>query len=463
MTDSPSEDEIPQSEPNGLSQQIRSTYNKRRPLVIVLGIAAVGLILLGFFAYLLIRDDGSEETTPKPTTVAESSVDTDVVIIEAVGPTQSLTTTIASPIFLNIGGVEFSVQAEIIPQEGPWDPQTPNDTIALWAYGSVINYVFGLDDTNENRSLLERLQAGDEIAITTRTDIKTRFVVTSRQMVSSSDRDIFAQRQPQITLVLIEGDLEAERLVVQGTFTSSEAPDALLPGSVVEMGQTAQIEGLQITVTGVRFQVDQAGIPSGFAYYTVDYQVQNVGTVPVNSDLLNLVLVDDLGNLYALNPTVSQAGNNPMLSGQVLPGQSVMVTAGYQIPAGIKTTTLRWQVNNVNTGSQIQVNIPFEEGGGTEEQAVVQIQEVIVSPEGSNIIITGQITNLGQQPLVVEVGDVTLSSSGTVYLMLSTNPAFPWIIGPGQTLLYQVTFQRPVTQSATFTIVNQSFDLTGFR
>jgi hypothetical protein len=446
-----------------MSQQIRSTYKERRSLVIVLGIAALGLILLCFFAYLLIRDDESEEPTPTPTAVVESNVDTDVVVIEAVGPTQSLTTTVASPIFLNIGGVEFSVQAEIIPQEGPWDPQAPNDTIALWAYGSVINYVFGLDDTNENRSLLEGLQAGEEIAITTRTDIKTRFVVTSRQMVSSSDRNIFAQRQPQITLVIIEGDLESERLVVQGTFTSSEAPDDELPGSVVEMGQTAQIEGLQITVTGVRFQVDQSGIPSGFAYYMVDYQVQNVGTAPVNSDLLNLVLVDDLGNLYALNPTVSQAGNNPMLSGQVLPGQSVMVTAGYQIPASIRTTTLRLQVTNVNSGSQIQVNIPFEEGGGPEEQAVVQIQEVTVSPEGSNLIITGQITNLGQQPLVVEVSDVTLSSSGTVYLMLSTNPAFPWIIGPGQTLLYQVTFQVPSTVSATFTIVNQSFDLTGLR
>jgi hypothetical protein len=463
VTDSPTEDEQPQSEPNGMSQQIRSTYNERRPLVIVLGIAALGLILLCFFAYLLIRDDEGEEPTPTPTAVVESNVNTEVVVIEAVGPSQSLTTTVASPIFLNIGGVEFSVQAEIIPREGPWDPQAPNDTIALWAYGSVINYVFGLDDTNENRSLLEGLKAGEEIAITTRTDIKTRFVVTSRQMVSSDDRNIFAQRQPQITLVLIEGDLESERLVVQGTFTSSEAPDDEVPGSVVEMGQTAQVEGLQITVTGVRFQVDQSGIPSGFAYYQVDYQVQNVGTVAVNSDLLNLVLVDDLGNLYALNPTVSQAGNNPMLSGQVLPGQSVMVTAGYQIPASIRTTTLRLQVTNVNTGSQIQVNIPFEEGGGVEEQAVVQIQEVTVSPEGSNIIITGQITNLGQQPLVVEVGDVILSSSGTVYLMLSTNPAFSWIIGPGQTLLYQVTFQRPFTESVTFTVVNQSFDLTGLR
>ena len=463
MTDSPTDDEQPGSESSDMSQ-IRSTYNERRPLVIVLGIAAVGLILLCLFAYLLIRDDESEEPTPTPTTAAvESEVNTEVVVIEAVGATESLTKTVESPIFLNIGGIEFSVKAEVIPEEGPWDPRPPNDTTALWVYGSVINYVFGLDDTAENRGLLEALNAGEEIAITTRNGITTRFVVTSRQMVTSDDRNIFAQQQPQLTLVLIEEDLEQERMVVQGTFTSSETPDDIKPGSVVDMGQTAQVEGLQITVSGVRFQVDQSGIPSGFAYYQVDYQVQNVGTVPVNSDLLNFVLVDDLGNLYALNPTVSQSGNNPILSGQVVPGQTIMATAGYQIPAGITTTTLRLQVTNVNTGSQIQVNIPFEEGGAAEEQAVVQIQEATVSPEGSNLIITGQVTNLGQQPLVVEVGDVTLSSSGTVYLMLSTNPAFPWIVAPGQTLLYQVTFQRPFTESATITVVNQSFDLSGLR
>ena len=463
MTDSPTDDEQPGSESSDMSQ-IRSTYNERRPLVIVLGIAAVGLILLCLFAYLLIRDDESEEPTPTPTTAAvESEVNTEVVVIEAVGATESLTKTVESPIFLNIGGIEFSVKAEVIPEEGPWDPRPPNDTTALWVYGSVINYVFGLDDTAENRGLLEALNAGEEIAITTRNGITTRFVVTSRQMVTSDDRNIFAQRQPQLTLVLIEEDLEQERMVVQGTFTSSETPDDIKPGSVVDMGQTAQVEGLQITVSGVRFQVDQSGIPSGFAYYQVDYQVQNVGTVPVNSDLLNFVLVDDLGNLYALNPTVSQSGNNPILSGQVVPGQTIMATAGYQIPAGITTTTLRLQVTNVNTGSQIQVNIPFEEGGAAEEQAVVQIQEATVSPEGSNLIITGQVTNLGQQPLVVEVGDVTLSSSGTVYLMLSTNPAFPWLVSPGQTLLYQVTFQRPFTESATITVVNQSFDLSGLR
>ena len=462
MTDSPTEDEQPRSEPSSVGR-IRSTYNERRPLVFALGIAAAGLIVLCLFAYLLIRDDESVESTPTPTAVVDSGVNTEVVIIEAVGATESLTTTVESPVFLNIGGTEFTVKAEIIPEEGPWDPRPPNDTTALWVYGSVINYVFGLDDTDENRGLLEGLNAGEEIDIRTRNSITTRFVVTSRQMVDSDDRNIFAQRQPQLTLVLIEEDLDQQRMVVQGTFTSSESPDDVQPGSVVDMGQTAQVEGLQITVTGVRFQVDQSGIPSGFAYYQVDYQVQNVGTVPVNSDLLNFVLVDDLGNLYALNPTVSQSGNNPILSGEVVPGQSVLATAGYQIPAGITTLTLRLQVTNVNTGSQIQVNIPFDEGGAADEQAVAQIQEVIVSPEGSNLIITGQVTNLGQQPLVVEVSDVTLSSSGTVYLMLSTNPAFPWIVGSGQTLLYQVTFQRPFTESATFTIVNQSFDFTGLR
>ena len=174
-------------------------------------------------------------------------------------------------------------------------------------------------------------------------------------------------------------------------------------------------------------------------------------------------LVDDLGNVYALNPTASQTANNPPLAGTINPGQTIVASAGYQIPAGITSSALRWQVTDVETGGQVQVNIPFEEGGASGQQAVVQLQEVRISPEGSNLIIVGQVTNLGQQPLVIEVSDVTLSSNGTVYLMQSTNPAFPWVVGAGQTLLFEVTFQRPFSQTATFEVLNYSFELTGLR
>ena len=60
--------------------------------------------------------------------------------------------------------------------------------------------------------------------------------------------------------------------------------------------------------------------------------------------------------------------------------------------------------------------------------------------------------------------DVSMVSPlGTVFQMLSTNPAFPWTVAPGQALVYGVTFQRPQDAEATFNLLNQSFQLTGLR
>ena len=75
----------------------------------------------------------------------------------------------------------------------------------------------------------------------------------------------------------------------------------------------------------------------------------------------------------------------------------------------------------------------------------------------------GQITNLGDKELIVDVGDLSLTSQGTVFLMLSVNPAFPWRVGAGQTIQFLVTFQRPLADTAIFTVLNQSFQLTGLR
>jgi len=66
--------------------------------------------------------------------------------------------------------------------------------------------------------------------------------------------------------------------------------------------------------------------------------------------------------------------------------------------------------------------------------------------------------------LLIDVGEVSLTNStGTIFQLLSTNPGFPWSVPPGQTLLYGVTFQRPIGSEAIFTIDGQSFQITGLR
>jgi hypothetical protein len=420
------------------------------------------------FGYLLLRDDDADEQQATP--VVEEGDDeqietnTDTFEYQAISDTSAITMTLETPIFLDIAGQEFTVLAEILPASGPWQPPAVNETTVAWVYGAVINYILGLDDSDQNREMLDNLVVGEEIILTTRSGAKLEFVVSERRLVDSDDLEIYAQREPSITLVLIEENSEDQRLLVKGRYVVPDTSAGAPAGRVVELGETAQLESLQFTATSVGLVYDRPEAPPGFAIFQIDYQVQNVGPEPVSSNTLTMVLADDLGNLYALNPVASQLGNNPPLSGSIGAGQTVVATAGYQIPAGLSSSALRWQVSIVGTGSQIQVNLPFQNSTESQQQIDVQVQEATVSQDGGSLLVVGQITNVSQETVVVDVDDIELvGASGTVFLKLSTNPAFPWTVPAGQTLLFGVTFQRPLGSEATFTILNRSFELSGIR
>jgi len=420
LADAP-EDSIPANadpmDSNNNSQSgSRSFFSGRAPLIIAIGASIASLVLLCLFAFLLLRPQDSEDPTPTPETPDQPQIDTDKFPYEAISQAGAITVTLETPIFLDVSGEQFSVQAEILPAEGVWTPPTLSETTVAWVYGSVINYVFGLDDTNENQALLEGLAVGDEIALTTRSGSSSTFIVSSRNQVASDNREIFSQRAPGVTLVVIEDDLEESRLVVQGRYVQSDTQVELDAGRIVDMGETAQIESLQITVSAISTQYDLPGVPQGFAVLHIDYQVQNVGTSAVDTSSLTTVLADDVGNLYALNPTVSQLGNNPPLGDSISPGQTVLATAGYQLPAGLSSPILRWQVSIVGTANGIQVNIPFQDTSAAEQQTNIQVTEITLPPDGSSLLIIGQIVNQGNQPVIINVSDVSLTNStGTVY------------------------------------------------
>ncbi|MCB0028205.1 MAG: hypothetical protein KDE28_09885, partial [Anaerolineales bacterium] len=73
------------------------------------------------------------------------------------------------------------------------------------------------------------------------------------------------------------------------------------------------------------------------------------------------------------------------------------------------------------------------------------------------------VTNIGTEQVVVDEQDVSLLSNGTLYLVFSTNPGFPWVIPPGQTVTYALTFQRPNDFAAIFSILGREFQLNNLR
>jgi hypothetical protein len=439
-----------------MNEKLRSGLGDRPLLLVVAGAIAMGLVLSCLFAILWLRPEGPSDPTPTPFAEAQAVPVEDVIITS-----EMVTVALSAPVSLDVPGRSYQVQSQTVTVDGVWAPAIAGEQTAVWIHGTVINYVLGLSDTTANRAAIEALAPGDEIVLKRRDGAVYTFAFNSRRTVPATSRDIFAQNSPGITLVLI-GARGQERLVAQGRYVVAETTTAEDP-NVVELGETAQIDGLQLTVTGASHLFDRPEVPTGFAFYLIDFELQNVGTTVVETGNLRPVLADHMGNQYALNPTASQLGNYLPVGGPLGPGQSARATAGYLIPAGLDSPLLRWIVTRLDAGSQAQVNIPFRGTVELGQQAVVILQHGEVSLDGTTLFLTGQITNLADQALVVPEASVTLTSDGSFYLILSTNPGFPWIVPSGQTTEFSLTFQRPSGSTAVFTVLNQPFQLTGLR
>lgn len=450
------------------SSSLKTLLQDRRSLGVMIGVLATigGLLLLCLFAYLIIsKGDGEGDQVIATATlgpiVGGGLTARDEVIISS----EAISLTVDSPLTLQIGGQLFNVQTQVIPATGAWVPSTNQPDTATWIYGTVVNYVLGLPDSVDNRALFDRLVPGDNIVLTTRANNTLQFDFNSREVVFTTNQDIFAQHEPGITLVLMgtQGD---QRLVVRGRHTVTEA-NASNSGDVstqFELGETAALGTLQVTVTGATHLLSRPEAPVGFAFYLVEYQVQNSGSTGFDSTLLQSVLLDSFGNQYALNNTASTLGNYPTLFGVINPSQLVQTTTGFQIPLELSGPNLRWRLTRSDTGEFMEVNIPFADQEATAQSAQISLLAVEVSLDGTNVLMSGQITNLASQALVVNETDLQLQGDdGGYYLLLSTNPGFPWVVSPGGSITYQVMFQRPSGSQAIFTLLNQPFSLTGLR
>lgn len=190
-------------------------------LAIVAVVALLGACILG---YLLLRpsigggqeEDGvtAGEPTPFPEATAAPAQDQSVIV--GISDTGTFTVTLDMPATLGIVDQQRPVQPESIGVDGLWNPEI-DDANAAWVVGTVVNYVFGLPDTEANRTLLESLAPGNEMTITTRGGTVHTFAFDSRSRVPSTDRSVFSQLSPGISLILLGGD-EADRLVVRGRY-----------------------------------------------------------------------------------------------------------------------------------------------------------------------------------------------------------------------------------------------------
>lgn len=448
--------------------------SSRVPLILAIVATAIGLLIVCAAAFFLLRDANvgpfAQNATVTPFAPNVGAATRVSLIVADVSDSPGISLTLNSPTTLTVGGKSFVVVPENVDQTGKWEPTFPDDSTAVWVFGTVVNYALGLDDSGENRRVLESLQAGDEVRLRTQSGAEYVFVVTTREIVPNNQADIFSQHSPSITMVMV-GSEGGDRLVVRGDFQVTEGGTASggqapAAGSTVELGDTAQLGDFRFTVNSVTSLFDRPESPPGFMFFLVNYQIQNAGNTILDTANLRFELNDEFGNRYALNSVASQLGTSPPLFGSLNPGEVRDATAGYQLPVGLTSPTLIWVVSQVNdpAGQQVRVRIPFAVAGSDSGQNVLVVpQSAEVSLDGTSVTVVGQLTNTGEQPLIVDDAAVTLTSDGTLYLKLSTNPSFPWVVPPGQTMTFSVAFQRPLSSEAVFTVLGQPFLLSGLR
>jgi len=433
-------------------------------LAIVAIVALLAACIMGFL--LLMRSNLGGQTAgpsdiPTPFANATQPAASNQPVIVGVSDSGTYSVTLDIPTTLSLLDQQRSIQPESIGVDGLWAPQLSDENVA-WVNGTVVNYVFGLPDTNENRAMLESLAPGNEITVTTRGGRTHTFAFDSRSQVPESDRAVYSQQAPGITLILLGGSA-ADRLVVKGRYEVAAA-DSGASSNVIQLNETARLGDVQVSPQANSFLTSRPEAPPGFGFFLIDFTLQNVGLTATDATAYRFTLSDELGNQYALNPIASRLGNYPPLGGFINAGQSVTATAGYQIPAGLISPTLTWTVTAPD-GAQIEAVLPFTAGGAAGQTAVISLQEATITPDLNNLIIVGQVTNMGAQPLVITARDISLRTpTGSDYLLLATNPPFPWTVPPNQTLQFAVTYQRPIgSTSAVFTILGQPFELSGLQ
>lgn len=359
------------------------------------------------------------------------------------------------PVVLEAGGRSFPVQAAFV-GEGAW-PAYPD--AAVWVYGTVVNYVLGLEATEENQALVARLQSGDPLLLELSNGAQITFHVTRQEEVPADDPALFDQSRPGLTLVLL-GEGEEGRPAVFADFDQVEEP-APTGGPTVDVGQPVQVGDARVTVVEGHTQTSH-DLPPGTMVYLVEFSLQNTGSSPLDAGAFVMDLVDGVGNRYLPSLSVAGWGWHGLLMGEVAPGAEVNGTAAYIVPEGLVGPTLTW-VFGPRPGSELRARfaIPHTPSAVVSAWPEVEVLEAFLGEGGTALHVVAGVTNAGPGPLIVTADDISLSSSAGPGELVVAAPPFPWNIAAGESREVELQFARPEASSAIVTILGYTFEISG--
>lgn len=447
---------------------------RSRPLVLVSGLALLGICALSCFILALILATGGGTSAFIPPGigpgVGAEDVDatqqpiTDSVVIRV----NDAVITPAIPARMSIGSTTFDVKPmRIASKQWNYDPNAART--AYWVPGTMVNYVLGVHASSENRQIIDALNEGDLITLDTNMGAQ-RYRVTQQATVGNNASDLttlLAQDSPRLTIVMM-GEGGSQRRVTLAQFTDEGTANQL-----AAVGVPVNLGDIRVLATNQRLLPGgSVGLPSGKNYLQVDFAVTNLITDYIDAAQFFTQLTDGAGNAYPLSLAGAKAnGAVGFTQGALSPGKTVTGTAAFEVPSTMVGPTLEWKMALSNTTPYVaRVAIPYRpilaeptvEPTGQPKVRVTIVSANITS-EGNELRIVGSVQNLTNEFLQVSLPDVSLSSAnGQQYPLTASLPAFPWSVQPNESLTFQLSFTRPPNGPVTFTMFDQAFSLSGF-
>jgi hypothetical protein len=404
--------------------------SRRRDMLQGLAMFAVAIIALAWFFWP--SKDGQGEKVMTPIVEAEAAALGDVTptplptleaeLLADIVDSAGVKTDLVVPRTLEVKGVSFVVQPVRI-TSGDW-PLPDDERAVSWVFGTVVNYVMGVEASPQNKELLASLKLGDELLLRMSTGSAYRFAFLDAMRVAPQASEVFRQNRPGLTLTLLGDEEQAARVIVRATYI----PDSELSHggpttgqvNMVAIGQTAPLDTLYLTVRAVQ-PVALPETPPGHVYLTVDYEVENSGEdLPLITGSFVHRLEGAGGLTFPLAPVTT---SGPAIPPVIDAGEGVTATAMYVIPESALGEELLWQFAPVASGPAAQVKVPPYSGSLA---AMVSVDGATLQAGHLAVTFTVQAT---LREVQITPADI-MAEGATLDPVVN---AFPWQVGAGQT------------------------------
>jgi len=451
----------PSVEPESLSSALMAPQRR-----LILTGAAGGVIFLALVCVALVIVLATRPRTPgavgssSPTPAQGTSVPASIVT----GLGGSVPLSLTTPSAIELKDKEFKVEPVEI-TKGDWPYQRGNPNKAVWVFGTLVNYVIGLEANSDNTTLLRGLTESDSIRLTTLGGKTLLFRYSGRQWVTVDKTDVFRQLRPGLTLVLL-GGTDDSRLVVSASYVAESEPTPV-GITAAKTGTPVQVSGARVTTLGGRLVKNVDGLPAGSAYYLVDFSVTASGSGVLDASLFQMELLDAAGRRYTLSIPASQAGSYGPPGGQLLSDTTLTATAGFVVPEALPGPNVFWTFSPTPDGSApARFQLSTVGPSPTPEpraSVTVQVTQARYSDDATEIVISGGIGNTAKEPVTISLSDINLQAGGTLVPVTSTDPELPWKLQPGQNLAFTVHFARPPAGTAILRMMQWSYELGGLQ